>query len=845
MFYRHSLIPTASVAVKASVVFLFALSTARAESDRESGDGSPDSGSVSPATTSSGPMPVFGERRVGEVPYPDPTVFFKKDGTPDYRAFYRDRYGYMAEHFFAPANDPEIERLEDIQFGDAVTAMLWLSQNDGGAKYLQRGRDLFGILIGYADRNRVISRDCFGYYPVLKAALMLKEAGQFDPAWEAPLKRFAEDGAKFLNKRFPEGDTGNGGFDGNQGMARMYGVLLAKKLYPDMPAAVEASAKVNDAFTRIIQGGDIAVDSRNYFEVSFIFFIQIARELGREGEIAKSPSLKRMFANFRDAVTPNGFLPEFGSGYFSPNNYAYTPIFLEYAAALYQDPSFAAAARRYLGMLVQSGPARDSNISSAVHSCVHVMPQLLDCFQTWSGPLTPADFVSGVTYRNTRLGGERPGFLILRPSLAPGAPMIMMDLLGEGDHCHQEFNASIAYYESDHVPLFYQYGRYLSSANYGNQVVFGAVGATEPDPEWKQDTWRTFCIPSNRLTRPDGRGVIEKISLRTADRNPSNDAAVVLGNLRLRGPVGIKSLADLSSGTWKGNTVSVVEGRESDSKAVRVQMNGQGATLSPFAPLEFDPTEYVELLGDVKWSGKAGPSQTEFRPTDDDRSWTSIRDSALLAKLKDVRTEQRDGDCWARLEFSPYGSFDSSLVRQIVLTKEGALAVRDDILPGPSANGLPAFTLWQMYSIDAEGKNRFTSFGECAYPSCVIGDTKRYRRGMSVFFSAPEGTESGKQIIPNLRLGNYRAIQRDRDLRTTFARLTLQAGKPANLNFLVVPHAPDANLPQLDSATSLANGTGQTNFKTVCDGVPLAIRIDNGGKWKVEREKQETASNGL
>jgi hypothetical protein len=116
---------------------------------------------------------------------------------------------------------------------------------------------------------------------------------------------------------------------------------------------------------------------------------------------------------------------------------------------------------------------------------------------------------------------------------------------------------------------------------------------------------------------------------------------------------------------------------------------------------------------------------------------------------------------------------------------------------------------------------------------------------MSVFFSAPEGTESGKQIIPNLRLGNYRAIQRDRDLRTTFARLTLQAGKPANLNFLVVPHAPDANLPQLDSATSLANGTGQTDFKTVCDGVPVAIRIDNGGKWKVEREKQETASNGL
>jgi hypothetical protein len=848
MFYRHPLIPSASVAVKASVVFLLSLSIARAQSGRDSRDGKQAGNagsSLSSATISSEPTLVSGERRVGEVPYPDPTFFFKKDGAPDYRAFYRDRYEYMADHFFAPANEPKIKQTKDIQFGDAVTAVLWLAQFDGGAKYLQRGHDLFGILIGYADGNKAISRDCFGFYPVLKAALMLKQANQFDPAWEAPLRRFVEDGATLVNARFPNADSGNGGFDGNQGLARMYGVLLAKKLYPEMPAALEASVKVNDAFTRIIQAGDIAVDSRNYFEVSFTFFIQIARELGREDEIAKSPGLKRMFTNFRDAVTPNGFMPEFGSGYFSPNNYACTPIFLEYAAALYNDPTFAVAARRYFGMLVQSGPARDGNISAAVNNCVHAMPQLLDYFRVWTGPLPPADFVSGVTYRNTRLSANRPAFLILRPSVTPGAPMVLMDLLGEGDHCQREFNASIAYYESDHVPLFYQYGRYLGSASHGNQVIFGAAGTTEPDPNWMPDTWRTFSIPSDRLTKPDGRAVIEKISLRTADPGLRADSAVVLGNLRLRGPAGSKTVSDLAAGRWKGNSLSLVDGPEPDSKAVRVAMNGSGATMASFTPLEFDPAQYVELLGDVKWFGKAAPSQTQFRPTDDDRSWMSVRESALLAKLKDVRSEQRDGDVWARLEFSPYGSFDSSLVRQLVLTREGVLAVRDDILPGQSADGLTAFSLWQMYSIDAEGKNRFTSFGECAYPSCVIGDMRRYRRGMSVFFSAPEGTQTGKQIIPNLRLGNYRAIQRDRDLRTTFARLTMQAGKSADLNFLVVPHAPDADLSKLDSATSLANGAGHTDFKTVCDGVSVAIRIDHSGKWQVERKNQETASNGL
>ena len=107
MFYRHPLIPSASVAVKASVVFLLSLSIARPQSGRDSRDGKQAGSagsSLSSAAISSEPTLVSGERRVGEVPYPDPTVFFKEDGTPDYRAFYRDRYEYMAEHFFAPAN---------------------------------------------------------------------------------------------------------------------------------------------------------------------------------------------------------------------------------------------------------------------------------------------------------------------------------------------------------------------------------------------------------------------------------------------------------------------------------------------------------------------------------------------------------------------------------------------------------------------------------------------------------------------------------------------------------------------------------------------------------------------
>ena len=769
-----------------------------------------------------------GEKIVGSVPFANPRIFFDASGRPDYRAFYHERSEYMAAHFFSPANDAEIKRLKDIQFGDAVTMILWLAQSGGGENYLQRGHDLFGILLGYADGNALISHDCFGYYPVLKAALMLKTAGKFDPAWEPALRRFTHDGVSLLNNRFPASD-------GNQDLARMYGCLLAAKLYPTLPEAVSAAAKVNAAFTGFIRNGDLYTDSRNYYEVSLTFFILIAKELGREGEIAQSPTFKRMFTNFRDAISPNGFLPEFGSGYFSPNRYASTPVFLEYAGALYHDPAFATAARRYFGMLVQAGPVRDTSLSGAIHNCVHAMPQILDSFQLVSEAAAPADSLSGVTRRLARIGGDVPGFLILRPSVTPGAPMILMDLLSQGDHCQAEFSAAIAYYESAHVPLFYQYGRYLDGASRGNQVVFGQPGATEPDPEWRRDTWRTIAIPANRLTDPDGTARIDAVSLRTAGRSKTTDCGFVLDNLRLSGPAGTRQVCNLAQGAWNGNHHAVTEGREPGSRAIRILDDGNGCGMKTFQPLTFDPKKYVELLCDVKWFGKAKPIQAQLRPTLDYRSWMNIEGASLLTLLKDARTERHAEDSWARLEYSCYGTFDSRLVRQIVLTREGVLAIRDDILPGPSAEGCPAFTLWQMYSIDGEGPGRFSSRGECAYPSCVLGETNQYRRGMSVYFSGSAGTQTGKQVVPAARLRMYQEIQRDRDLRTTYARLPMKAGVPAYLNLLVVPHPPNQDFAKLDAETQSIHDSDHSKFQTSCDGNPVTIEMSRAGEWAVRR----------
>jgi len=770
------------------------------------------------------------QKSAGENPFPNPKALYTADGTPDYKVYYRDFIGTSIDRFFMPHgvvknNGGDLEKFKNTDTRQSVMGLCWLAKVSGDRHYLDRAHDLFGMLIEFANHNSLF-HDPFGFPETLQAALMLKEAGSFDPAWEPALKEFTQAGVSALNKKFPPSD-------GNQDLARMYGCVLAKKLYPDMPEAVSATQKVSDAFTRFLKQGDLYTDSSNYYGVSLTYFILIAHELGREQEIAKSPNFHRMFINFAGAVSPNGYLPAWGSGYFSPNGYNYAPLFLEYTAVLYHDPSFAAVAHRCYGQLIAAGPIRATNPSSASHFMGCLTLGLLDLFHSVSSKTASPDFISGVFNRNALMGTNLPGFLIMRPSLTPGAPMVLMDLLSQGDHCEPEFSASIAYYESDHVPLFYQYGRYISGASRGNQIVFGEPDALEPDPQWKEGTWRTASIPANRFTKPDGSTSIDAITLRTDHGAKTSDSSIVLENMRLSGPGETMPVCDLAQAEWSGNGHSVTEGKIPSSKAIQILNDGQGCGIRTFKPLSFDPKKYTELLCDVKWQGKARPS-AQFR-LGSGTTWTSIEQSTLLTVLKNAQADRDGEDCHARIEYSAYGTYDSKLVRQIVLTKEGALAIRDDILPGASADGRSAFSLWQMYSIDGEGANRFSSRGECAFVSCDLSDSKKYRRGMSVYFSGPAGMQSGKQVIPNGRGRNSGAIQRDTDLRTAYARVTMKANKPTYLNLLVVPHPEDQDFAKLDDLTSMTQDAEKSSFKTTCDGVSVTIEIAKDGEWQVRR----------
>ncbi len=80
-------------------------------------------------------------------------------------------------------------------------------------------------------------------------------------------------------------------------------------------------------------------------------------------------------------------------------------------------------------------------------------------------------------------------------------------------------------------------------------------------------------------------------------------------------------------------------------------------------------------------------------------TWRSPSDAGRLERhyvLSDIDTDRVDSDVSARLSFSQYGTRQSSLVRRLILTREGYLVITDILSPGKDAQGLAAGQLWRI-----------------------------------------------------------------------------------------------------------------------------------------------------
>jgi hypothetical protein len=763
----------------------------------------------------------------------DANRYVTADGAPRYDRWVRD---YFDERF--RRNDAAAFKQARHKFsGMVVTSQLRMWQVTGEEGYLKNGREEFAAMMEFAPGNAEILHDCFGFYPVLLAGKLLKSTGQFDPAWEEKFHSCARFGMENFHTRFPPSD-------GNQDLARLCAIACALRLYPEEFA--DFRPPLDASWMKMMRTGDLWLDSKTYTPVSVQYLAALADELGRVDDLRRSEGFRRMFGNFRDVLSPNGFMPEFGHAYFkTPGNADWLYVF-EWATALYDDPSFHYAAQKFFHGIARQGKPTPPNANEARMSCHYCLIGLMPGDRTElitarlgkckSPPVQPA-LVSGITRRTVEGQGDRDAFLILRSSLEPGAPMLMMDLLSFGDHALFEQRPSIGYYESGHVPHFYQYGRYFQAASRVNVVLLNEPKAGFPDAGWPENTWHTLSIP---LERFDGAGFtrsVDMISIRTfGDIGIKNEQSLVIDNVRLSGPRGEKKLFDFENGLdWNGKALSIIEDATSGSHALNVPIVNNGVSAKPLG-LTVSLNDYQTFSMDVKWRGKTRP-KAQVRPSVSNSGWAQLDGMTLAAHVKNAATEMRGHDAYARVEFDPYATFDSSLVRQFILTAEGIILVRDDLTPGKTVDGFNAGSLWQMYSVDARGPQWFSTRGERAFSSADLADPKEYRAGMLAWFSGPPRQIVGLQEIPDARgSGQYKELQRDTTWRVAYSRQTIKAGVPTWFSLVVLPHAADANANELARGITVTESDAKTVYRVKTTTGYLQATLGKQGQWQMERQ---------
>ncbi len=762
----------------------------------------------------------------------DVNQYISADGTPRYdrwvREFYDSRFRLITDSVFSKQKHKFSGRI--------VASQLRMWQVTGDASYLRRGREQFALMMEFAPGNDDILADCFGFYPVVLAGKLLKQAGQFDPAWEQRFHACVVGGMEVYRKHLPAKD-------GNQDLARFCAIACALSLYP--AEFTDFRAPLDAQWQKMMRTGDLWLDSKTYTPVSVQYLVSLADELGRVEDLRKSAGFHRMFGNFRDVLSPNGFMPEFGHAYFKNAAHPTWLYVFEWAAALYDDPTFLYASHKIFQRLVRFDTPLPRNLSDAFLECHESLAGLIPSDRTelttvklakCKSPPTKPAFVSGITRRSVQDMGDRDGFLILRSSLDPGSPMLMMNLLSFGDHALYEQRPSIGYYESGHVPHFYQYGRYFQAASRGNVVLLNEPNSGFPDDGWPEDTWRTLNVP---LERFDGTGrtrKVDSISLRTfGDIGIKNKQSLVIDNVRLSGARGEKKLFDFERGMdWKGKGLSIIDDATSGSHALNVPIVNNGVSAKPLG-LTVSLDDYQTFSIDVKWHGKSRP-KVQLRPSVSNSGWADLEGMTLAAHVKNASTEMRGKDAYAHILFDPYASFDTSLVRQIILTAEGIVFVRDDLTPGKTVDAFNAGSLWQMYSVDAKGPQWFSTRGERAFGSVNLADPKQYRSGMLAWFSGPPQQTVGLQDIPEARGGaQYKELQRDTTWRVAYSRQTVKAGAPTWFSLVVIPHATDADPNELAKGITVTEGDKQSVFRVKTSTGTLQATIGRQGQWQLER----------
>lgn len=216
-------------------------------------------------------------------------------------------------------------------------------------------------------------------------------------------------------------------------------------------------------------------------------------------------------------------------------------------------------------------------------------------------------------------------------------------------------------------------------------------------------------------------------------------------------------------------------------------------------------------------------------------------------KYGDALAENKGADAYGFIEFERYYRPDTSLTRRLLLTQEGILVIRDDLMPGKSVDGYSAGALWNPLQAMGRahtdlpdrnggvpqpetGENWWDFAAPKAFPGCDLDDTNVYASELMVYHARARGRGFGAKHLPEPH-GHARPWL------TTYSCETIKAGNPVTFITVLIPHPPEVTGKMLADNISINVKGGVSIVSLMYKGQTLRMEMGKDGKsWQVLRQ---------
>lgn len=754
---------------------------------------------------------------------------------PDYR-------GYVLQCVGRPATfRPKPGAVFGDDYAQAASVYIYLWKWTGRAEYQRAALELLQAIA----TNWAPGDDFFTLYPFLDVYQNLNEAGLVTPALRNCVHAV-------VDKEYFPSQRG----DFNQTACRIAGVALALKLFPDMKDARVRAEYVNAGWNDWYAIRDTTENASNYNRIFWDRIFHLA-DVENWTDKLHDPNVHQVWLRYRDQLSPDGRMPGFGDS----GPWHRDPVWIadfERAATIYQDPTLRWAAQVMWPpdppVPAQYLPSNFRNIGSLLSLCY------ADEWQDKSlkpvAPQTQAVVLTRRTADDTQAFDK----LVLAPSRQPGAPFVMLELFGkQGYHAHPEFDA-LKFYEVDSVPLLHGLGYNNRAPEDGNIVMMAETG--EPFPRRPQpfeaNEWNEATIPLKEFWPKDKPPLSGSQAAALADARVSAPAQADLNlrhfdslnfrvenggqkpnpslspiefqvaNVRLSGPGGEMLLEDFTAGNvlrqWRGGKdVAIVHDGPNAKPALKASCAGGVTVIGRQFNLTWDERKYDCVKFDWMLSSTRSMLARPLilRLADAGTNWDyHVETRSFSPTVKDAKAATRNGDSFGQTTLEGYFTDDSTLIRQLLLTREGLLIVRDVLTPGQQADGRIAGPIWHLDGQPERGPHWFDAAAE-NLPGIPA-------KRLLVDFATASGRTFGVQQVQLWECKPY----------TVFSRQQLKANQPVTFVTVLIPHETGQIASSLADGIAVAQTAASSHVHLPGPGGSADISISNDGVWNVRRQSQ-------